>query len=209
MSPRQSYDEDSYYERSPRSRRRSTSRNRNEYYDDDYDNTFDGRSRAEYVDPHSGRPRSRSRSRSRSLYRTDLPRRSSSAYRRSPSPMRLGRRSPSPIATGSLGVSPSVRLSSSPLTSHLTQYTVGAGIPGTYYPAAGSTPYYSQSGYSGYQQLPAVVGVSPYGNRAYAGSSVGLPPPPVGQYLAAPGAMGHHRSRSAGSYGAVRPSFGY
>ena len=87
---------------------------------------------------------------------------------------------------------------------------LGPGITGTYYPSA--SPYYgsSSTGYTYQQASPtagyAVAGGSPY---TYAGSSVGLPPPPTGQYLGTPDTYQHHRRRSTGAYGATRPTFGY
>lgn len=217
----QSYDYDDPYEAYDRSarirpRRRSISGMRYgngisgaELFDDDDDDLLDTSSRTGYLDAY---PR---RSRSRNMH-PGLSRRSSSMYRRSPSPMMYGRRSPSPMAIGAVGLSSSVL---SPYSTPYGASNPGPGIPGTYYPQAAASGYgYPQSpaGYGSYVQgggvspygSTAALGASPYMNRGYAGSSVGLPPPPgTGQYLAAPG--GHHRSRSMGSYGAVRPNFGY
>ncbi|KAF8527751.1 hypothetical protein JB92DRAFT_2865029 [Gautieria morchelliformis] len=202
-----SYDYDTpyeSYERYPRTRRRSISgtrygsrSNENALYDDAVLDT-----RADYLDAYPRRSRSRSRARSFSRYRT-------------PSPVTFSSRPRSPIGYGGMGSGSAVGLTSAAITYPTAQYdpVLGPGIPGTYYPNA--SPYYgaSSTGY-GSQQLPpttgyAVAGASPYMSSTYAGSTVGLPPPPTGPYLSAPNTSRHHRARSTGSYGAARPSFGY
>lgn len=201
--PAQDYVSASYtpYERSSHSRRRSISATRyttrpypldDAFYDDDDDDAILG---DDYLDIYPRSSRSERRNSSSSRHR------SSSRYR-SRSPVTFTRRSPSPVVYGTVA-------SGSAATYPTVTYdpALGPGIPGTYYP--NPSPYYgtSSTGY-GYQLPPTgYAGAGPY-----AGSSVGLPPPPSGQYLTAQDptyTYGHHRSRSAGSYGATRPTFGY
>jgi hypothetical protein len=205
----QSYNYTSPYEsreRSPRGRRRSISATRytsgsaldNAFYDDDDNDYLD-------VRPH--------RSRSRRRYSQSGHVRPSSRYR-SPSPVSFRRRSPSPVPYGTLDVG--MTSSAVPYPSAPYDPVLGQGIPGTYFPNANTILGSSPTGYTYPQLNPnpgyAVAGGSPYMNRAYAGSSVCLPPPPGGQYLSAQDttrSYGHHRTRSTGAYGATRPTFGY
>lgn len=212
----QSYGYNASYEPygTTRSRRRSISTSRyaqrdsldDVFYDND-DAMID--TRTNYLDAHPRRNRSRSR------YSTSGRPRSRSF--RASSPVSFSRRSPSPMGYGAMGSG--VGMTSAAVT-YPSAYdpVLGPGIPGTYYPNAGSSPVYgsSSTGYPYQQVAPttgyAVAGGSPYMSPVYAGSSVGLPPPPTGQYLTAQDTTrgyGHHRTRSAGAYGATRPSFGY